>query len=232
MLDSPSNPLGFVTGFEDLERLAVACGQSGAVLVVDHCFLLAGLHAPNMLPSVFAISGETCDWVGIWDTGKSIDVSGDKIGFIVPGNQRMATILNDALAVIQPASYSARRAIEVFSRLLGAAELNLYLAEAGKVCRSNVEYLQSRVGNRWSVPMPPSGTFACVYAPDLVKGSDQLRSDWMAAGVSAAAGSTFFPSTFASKGEGVPFLRVSLLRDPKYFQAAIDCLPSMSDVVS
>jgi aspartate/methionine/tyrosine aminotransferase len=228
VLDSPSNPLGFVTGAEDLKRLAIACGRFEAVLVVDHCFLLAGLHAPSMLPSVFGLSDEVCNWIGVWDSGKSIDVSGDKIGLIVPGNPRMSAVVDGALAVIQPSSYAARRAIEVFSRLLGAPELRAYLAEGGRVCHSNLKRLQAHVQRSWSVPTPAAGTFACVYAPDSKRESDRLRADWLALGVSTAAGRTFFPDTFSFIGEGTPFLRVSLLRDPEFFSAALRRLPGVS----
>jgi aspartate/methionine/tyrosine aminotransferase/GNAT superfamily N-acetyltransferase len=225
VLDSPSNPTGIVTSERDLEQIAAACGQVGAVLVVDHCFLLAGLHAPRRLPNVFCLSSDICDWIGIWDTGKSIDMSGDKMGFIVPGNQRMATAINEALDVIQPTSSNERRAIEVFSRVFEAPELRSYLAEGGRSCCSNLGYLQSRVRNGWSVPTPASGTFACVHFPDSLKGSDEIREEWMVAGVSTVAGRAFLSATSDFHGEGAPFLRVSLLREPELFRAAISRIP-------
>ena len=192
------------------------------MLIVDQCFLLAGVHAPTVLPSVFGISGEICDWVGIWDTGKTIDVGGDKLGFIVPGNGRTAMAVNESLAVIQTGP--ARRAIEVFSRLLGAPELRHYLHEAGRICRVNLTQLQSRMPDGTVVSTPASGTFGCVYVPGFDQGSDELRSVGMSAGVSVVSGRTFFSST----DEGYPFLRVSLLRDPAFFRSAIERLHSKS----
>jgi ribosomal protein S18 acetylase RimI-like enzyme len=222
ILDSPSNPLGLVTSAEDLERLAAACGRVGAVLVVDHCFLLAGLHAPKALPSVFDISGEICDWVGIWDTGKSIALAGDKAGFIVPGNPSIAAVIDDALSVIQPDTYTARRSIEVFSRLLGSPDLACYLKFAGDLCRGNLDYLLSCVRSDWTIKIPEAGTFACVYFEKSDMGSDQIRKIWLDAGVNAAASRTFFRS---NPNEGIPFLRVSLLREREFFKTAIDRLP-------
>lgn len=224
ILDSPSNPQGVVTKGPSLKRLAIACGRSNAVLVVDHCFLLIGLHfgQRQRTPTVFDIPESTCDWVGIWDTGKTIDVSVDKIGFVIPGNARIAKIIDDALSVIQPSSYLARRNFEVFSRLLGSPLLHDYLKHSETICAENLRYLQSIAPSSWGVPTPKSGTFACVYVDGYDKGSDGLRDDWMNAGVSVAAGRTFFPMTFERSGEGTPFVRVSLLREPAAFRSAID----------
>lgn len=222
ILDSPSNPLGVVASANDLERLATACGRAGAVLVVDHCFLLIGLHAPKVLPSVFSISGELCDWIGIWDTGKSFDVAGDKAGFIVPGNARMAAFVDEALAVIQPDTYAARRLVEVFSRLLSSPALPNYLESAGNLCRQNLDYLLSNARGNWTVNSPEAGTFACIYFDGSNLRSDELRKIWLSTGVNAAGSRTFFRS---NPNEGAPFLRISLLREPEFFRSTIDRLP-------
>ena len=218
ILDSPSNPLGIVTSGEDLERLARACGKAGAILIVDHCFLLAGLHAPMTLPSVFGISEEICEWIGIWDTGKSINLAGDKLGCIVPGNARIAKEVDEALAVIQPDTYTARRSVEVFSSLLGSPQLQTYLETVGDICRKNLKYLQANAHDNWTVNSPEAGTFACVYFEGSNIGSDQIRKIWLGAGVNTAAGKTFFRS---AASEGTPFLRISLVRDVDFFKAAI-----------
>jgi len=218
LLDSPSNPLGIVTSAEDLERLARACGKVAAILIVDHCFLLAGLHAPKTLPSVFGIANEICESIAIWDTGKSIDLAGDKLGFIVPSSASMAKEVDEALAVIQPDTYTARRSIEVFSRLLGSPHLRTYLESVGDICRKNLKYLQANAHDNWTVKSPEAGTFACVYFEGSDIGSDQLRKRWLEAGVNAAAGKSFFLSTAS---EGTPFLRISLVRDVDFFRAAI-----------
>lgn len=218
VIDSPSNPLGIVTSAEDLERLARACGKVGAILIVDHCFLLAGLHAPKALPSIFGIPDGICDWIGIWDTGKSIDLAGDKLGFIVPGSKRIAKEIDEALAVLHPDTYSARRSVEVFSRLLSSPQLLTYFMNVGDICRKNLEFLQANARDNWTVTTPEAGTFACVYFEGSNVGSDQLRKSWLEAGVNAAAGKCFFRSTVR---EGTPFLRISLVRDLDFFKAAV-----------
>ncbi len=218
IIDSPSNPLGIVTSTEDLERLATSCGKFGAILIVDHCFLLAGLHAPKTIPSVFNLPSNVCDWVGIWDTGKSIDLAGDKFGVIVTGSEYLAKEIDDSLAVIQPGTYNATRSIEVFSRVLGSPHLLTYLNEVGNICRINLDYLQSNAPKNWTVNSPDAGTFACVYFEESKIGSENLRRAWLERGVHAAAGRSFFRSVAS---EGVPFLRISLVRDTVFFKTAI-----------
>jgi hypothetical protein len=112
VLDSPVNPSGAVAGAEQLTRLAEECGRARALLVVDHCFLIAGVHNPERLATVFDVPEDACDWIGIWDTGKTMDLNGDKLGFIMPGNARVARAVDEALSVIQ--SGPGRRSLMVF----------------------------------------------------------------------------------------------------------------------
>lgn len=217
-LDSPSNPFGVTTDEQDLFRLGRACGKHSAVLIMDHCFLLAGIHFPATLPNVFSLPEDLCDWIGIWDTGKSIDVAGDKLGFIIPGSHKIEGFVDETLSVIQPSSYSARRKIEVFSRILSSPILTQYLSIAGSICRENLNNLQAMAPAEWHVPLPSSGTFACVHHRTFSGNSDSLRKVWMKKGVSVASGRAFYASTFE---DGMPFVRISLLRDTKFFREAI-----------
>jgi bifunctional pyridoxal-dependent enzyme with beta-cystathionase and maltose regulon repressor activities/RimJ/RimL family protein N-acetyltransferase len=225
ILDSPSNPLGIVTAIEDMERLAISCKMCNAILIVDHCFLLAGIHMPNILPNIFRLSSEICDWVGIWDTGKTIDVSGDKIAFIIPGSHRMTNIINNSLSVIHQDFYSAQRTIEVFSRLLSAPEIQSYIEYTSQICRNNLKYIQSCIDSTWSVPTPSAGTCICLYKHNQLVESDEIREDFLKAGVSVVASRTFYPSTSLLKKELESFVRISLFRDSAYFQSAINKLP-------
>jgi ribosomal protein S18 acetylase RimI-like enzyme/bifunctional pyridoxal-dependent enzyme with beta-cystathionase and maltose regulon repressor activities len=218
IIDSPSNPLGIVASSEDLERLAIACGKSEAILIVDHCFLLVGLHLPQTLPSIFDISEDVCDWIGIWDTGKSINLAGDKLGFIISSNERLAKEVDEALAVIQPDTYTALRAVEVFSRIINAPQLLTYFLDVRKICQENLDFLRSNTDEKWTVNTPEAGIFACVYFKNTDLSSDQIRKNWLELGVNVAAGKSFFRSTAS---EGVPFLRVSLVRETDYFRNAI-----------
>jgi aspartate/methionine/tyrosine aminotransferase len=218
VLDSPANPSGAVASAEDLSQLAVECGRTGALLVMDHCFLLAGVHAPERLPTVFDVPAEACDWVGIWDTGKTMDLSGDKLGFILPGNARVARAVDRSLSVIQ--SSPARRSLIVFSQLLGHPRLKDYVERLGRACRANLDVLRSGLPEGALVATPVSGTFACVRLPGYNNSSDSLRTRWLTAGVSTVSGRTFF----SARTPRDQFVRIALARTEDYFHEAISRL--------
>ena len=221
ILDSPSNPYGWVASRDELRRLAEACGRLGALLVVDHCFMITGVHAPAAVPSVFEIDGDTCDWIAVWDTGKSIDLAGDKVGFVVSGSESIAVIVDESLAIVQPSTFSARRAIEVFSRVLASPELPRYLALGGDYCRQNLEQLEAHRPSGWTLHRPLAGNFACLIAPDVGASSDACRETLLRYGLSTAAGRTFMPATIHHLGESPSFIRATLLRTPDYFRESM-----------
>lgn len=215
VLDSPANPSGVVADAGQLLRLATECGRVGALLVVDHCFVLAGVHAPARLPTVFDVPAETCDWVGIWDTGKTIDLNGDKLGFIVPGNDRVERAVDVSLSMIQASA--ARRSLIVFAQLLGHPRLKEHIARLGHACRSNLNELRVRTPTLDLLATPDAGTFACVRRAEHGQSGDELRERWLAAGVSTVSGRTFF----SSPGHDNLFVRIALARTPSYFGEAV-----------
>lgn len=223
ILDSPSNPFGLVIPEEDLERLALVCKKSNAVLVVDHCLLLAGPHLPKILPNIFSLPVDVCDWIGIWDTGKTINIGGDKAAFIVSGSPQMKKVINDSLAIIHPNFYSSRRSIEVFSRLFESPDFQKYLGYIGSICRNNFEFMHSCLGDKWNILDSETSSFACIFKKNYTEDSNKLRKDWLKAGISVVAGHTFTSSHLYNNSPD-QFLRVSLLRDPNYFQSAFKLL--------
>jgi len=221
VLDSPSNPLGMVAGDSELLRLARACGNLDAILIVDHCFLLSGVHYPKKLPNIFNVPGDVCDWIAVWDTGKSIDVGGDKLGFIIPGNRRTADAVAKSLDIIQ-VGHALRRQDNVFSSILGAPELIEYLDDASRVCRENLTYLRRALSADVAVSQPEAGTFACLYL-DVRMNSDEVRNHWMKQGLGVVSSRTFHFQTRDTK----PFLRISLFRNLAFFRSSIDRLISV-----
>jgi aspartate/methionine/tyrosine aminotransferase/ribosomal protein S18 acetylase RimI-like enzyme len=224
VLDSPANPFGSVTTREDLDRLADACRRHDAILVVDHCFLLTGVHTPARLPTVFDIDPGRCDWIGVWDTGKSMDLAGDKVGIIVSGSPRITAVIDESLAVIQPSTFSARRTVEVFGRVLAMPTLTDYFFRNAEYCRENLRYLSAQPIDGWRVHVPQAGNFACIENVTGQGSSDVHRDRWLQRGLSAAAGRTFLPATIHAEGESPVFMRLSLLRTPEYFRKSMDCL--------
>lgn len=222
VLDNPSNPFGMITEDDDMFRLAKACAQYQAFLVGDHCLMMSGMHFPKRIPTVFQLPPDLCNWIGIWDTGKTFDLGGDKLGVIVSASPEIDAAICESLAVIQPSSYSARRAMEVFSRTLSSDEASTYLGNAASICSQNFSLLTQTLGRTWNIPEPQAGTFACLFHRDPSVDSASIRKLLLMRGVSVAAGETFYNTTIASVGEGQPFVRISLMRPLEYFRAAIE----------
>ncbi|MEI6871907.1 MAG: hypothetical protein WCL08_06455, partial [Verrucomicrobiota bacterium] len=157
----------------------------------------------------------------VWDTGKSIDVGGDKLGFIIPGNRRTADAVAKSLDIIQ-VGHALRRQDNVFSSILGAPELIEYLDDASRVCRENLTYLRRALSADVAVSQPEAGTFACLYL-DVRMNSDEVRNHWMKQGLGVVSSRTFHFQTRDTK----PFLRISLFRNLAFFRSSIDRLISV-----
>src|SRR5204863_7106101 len=82
LLTSPENPTGAFWNSDDLRAIARACEDHGYSLVVDHCFYLAGVHE-ELLPAVWQFADVIEHWIGIWDTGKTFGLNGEKLGFLI-----------------------------------------------------------------------------------------------------------------------------------------------------
>ena len=223
IVDSPSNPQGFLMKQDELLRLAKQCRTHNATLVLDHCFLVAGLHyrvdQARNIASAYALPQNLCNWFAVWDTGKSIDLSGDKVAFVTASNDRLKAALERSLQVIQPSTFTAQRSLEVLRGLFEEKSvLQAYLVAGHDLCRSNLDYLISNLPKEWGVQIPHAGTFACVYTGSL-KTSEEFARFWAEAGVGVAQGQDFMVSMY---DEGLPvFVRLSLFKPQGMFEAAV-----------
>ncbi len=227
LVDSPSNPQGFCLDKEELKDLARACKKSNAVLVLDHCFLLAGIHfkPDDRLANAFSgLNEQSCDWYAVWDTGKSLDLAGDKVAFVTASSSKLTKPLRESLNVIQPLTYTAVRSLSVLKALFENKNdgLNQYLTSAAAMCTRNLEYLRQRVDklSHCTINSPPAGSFVLLSC-DLDLSSQDLADFWRnQAGTGVALGRDFFAARF---DEGRPaFVRLSLYKPPDVFRAAVD----------
>jgi len=227
LVDSPSNPQGLCLDKEELKDLARACKEHNAVLVLDHCFLLAGIHfkAGDRLANAFSgLNEHSCDWYAVWDTGKSLDLAGDKVAFITASSEKLTELLRESLSAIQPLTFTAVRSLAVLKALFENKDdgLNQYLASAAELCTRNLEYLRQRVGklSHCTINSPPAGSFVLLSC-DLDLSSLDLADFWRnQAGTGVALGKDFFAARF---DEGRPaFVRLSLYKPQGVFRAAVD----------
>jgi aspartate/methionine/tyrosine aminotransferase/RimJ/RimL family protein N-acetyltransferase len=231
LIDNPSNPQGFSMELQELQDLAKACKKHDAVMVLDHCFLLAGIHfKPDCrLANGFAdLTEQSCDWYAMWDTGKSLDLAGDKVAFVTASSQYLAERLRDSLSVIQPLTFTAVRSLSVLVTLFENRDgiLDEYLASAENLCSRNLEYLRRAVNklSHCTVNSPAAGSFA-ILSCDLNVSSQDLATFWREeAGTGVALGKDFFAARF---DEGrPPFVRLSLYKPASVFEAAVSTAAS------
>jgi aspartate/methionine/tyrosine aminotransferase/ribosomal protein S18 acetylase RimI-like enzyme len=223
IVDSPSNPQGFLMKQDELRRLARECKFHDATLVLDHCFLVAGLHyrvdQVRNIASAYTLPPNSGNWFAVWDTGKSIDLAGDKVAFVTASNDRLKAALERSLQVIQPSTFTAQRSLEVLRGLFEQrGVLQEYLVAGHDLCKTNLDYLISNLPKEWDVQTPHAGTFACVYTESL-KTSEEFARFWAEAGVGVAQGQDFMVSMY---DEGSPvFVRLSLFKPQAMFEAAV-----------
>jgi aspartate/methionine/tyrosine aminotransferase/ribosomal protein S18 acetylase RimI-like enzyme len=227
IVDSPSNPQGFSLDRRELKDLARACKKHDAVLVLDHCFLLAGVHfrKDQRLANAFADLNEAaCDWYAIWDTGKSLDLAGDKVAFITASSDALAAKLRSSMEVIQPTTFTAVRSLTVLRELFENRDgfLDSYLSEAARICRKNLEYIRGEMSkfSHCTLNEPAAGSFV-LFSCNLDLSSMELAAFWQEkAQTGVAVGKDFYAGRF---DEGrPPFVRLSLYKPTAMFKSAVD----------
>jgi aspartate/methionine/tyrosine aminotransferase len=115
VLVTPSNPYGWIASEEFLHTLCNVLQEHGGYLLVDHSFALvgAGRTTAPLLPHCI---DRFSDWIFVWDTGKTFDCHGDKLGAIC-ANDHLASDVASFVNLIQG---------ELSLRVLGV--INAYLA--------------------------------------------------------------------------------------------------------
>ena len=216
-LESPRNPVGTFFSERHLEELAAVCGDVGALLIVDHCFLLAGVQEAASIPALFRGPRRACQWIALWDTGKTIDLSGDKLGFVIVSDTGLGAWVESSIAAVQVAT--PIRSLSVFAELLGHPTLPAYVDHVRAACRANLDRLVSGLPSGWSATVPSAGSMSCLTCQGSELDSECLRDAFFAVGVSSVTSRAFF-SVAPSRERS--FVRVALARDERYFAAATD----------
>lgn len=228
IIDSPSNPQGFRMDNKELKDLAKACKDLDAVLVLDHCFLMAGIHfnpADRPANAFNDLDERSCDWYAIWDTGKSLDLAGDKVAFITASSRDLADKLRESLNVIQPSTFTAFRSLAVLSAVFENMDglLDEYLMTAAKLCRDNYQYLLDHAPNlpHCRVNKPDAGSFVLLFCDLPRMSSEDFAAFWkdkVLTGV--AVGKDFYAARFDE--ETPAFVRLSLYKPHDLFVKVVD----------
>jgi histidinol-phosphate/aromatic aminotransferase/cobyric acid decarboxylase-like protein len=220
LLTSPENPTGQCWSADDLLAVAVACSEAGAVLVVDHAFLTAGVHVPGMVTTVWEAARGACDWLAVWDTGKTFGLNEDKLGFIISGSEKLAAAVTRALDIMQFGV--ARRQKLIFAELFRMATNSDHVGTLRAACQVNLKAMRDRTdGIPVEVIEPIAGSLAILRIP-AGHSDEATRRHLLSRGVGVVAGSVFFHGDWVRSD----LLRIALARDPVHFGKGIDRLVS------
>ena len=118
---NPNNPTGALLAAPALRRLADACADRGAVLVIDSCFRAFDARAQYDSYEVLDASG--VEYVVIEDTGKLWPTGGIKLGFTVTSARNCLPIVEVAADILLTAGPFATAVVEAFALDMAAGGL-------------------------------------------------------------------------------------------------------------
>lgn len=216
LLTSPENPTGEIWTGEQLESVSRLCRDLKAVLMVDHCFLLAGVQDATP-PAVWGVAEPGLDWIGIWDTGKTLGLNEEKLGFIVSGGESLPVEVSSAVNTVQFGV--ARRQKMSLAKILSHARFSEYTRQLRQVCLDNAAVLRDTFSDhaRFLLRTPRAGSFALIDCAHLCMTDESIRVKLLKRDVGVIAGRVFFHA------EPVPssYLRLALAREPMHFKESV-----------
>lgn len=220
LLSSPENPTGQVWAADDLRDVSRACLATGAVLLVDHSFLTAGIHRRNDLAAIWEVAESGCHWLAVWDTGKTFGLNEDKLGFIVSGSAELADAVRQSINTLQYGI--ARRQMLFFAPLLNSAPQWNWAIRLRETCFANWQYLRDATTTEdigLEAIRPEAGSLSMIRLRGPMTDA-MARKQLMAVGVGVVAGRVFFHTSWAPHD----LIRIALAREPVYFREGIDRL--------
>jgi bifunctional pyridoxal-dependent enzyme with beta-cystathionase and maltose regulon repressor activities len=218
LISSPENPTGEVWSETDFRRLAKACSDTGSILLVDHCFCVAGIHDPANVCRIWDIAPDGLDWIAVWDTGKTFGLNEDKLGFIICRSEATTTSVQKALAVLQFGV--PRRAKLFYADLFRKASYFHHIEKLREDCICNLQTLKSRENDKFVVRQMNAGSLSLVDIYGTGKSDEDVRSHLISKGVGVISGNVFFHDRWVENR----YIRIALARRPDYFEQAVDTL--------
>ncbi len=214
---SPDNPSGLTVPAATLRGLATAAADAGTVLIVDQSFAL--LSADGVPAPLLAASADRGDpWVMLWDTGKSFDLDGEKLAFVIVGDPLLA-IARRSIPVTH-GTLPCRLTMQMALALSEAADRGYPAFLAGARARNHAT-LKNLAHADATVSAGDFGGFALVDPPTgdmeiLLRAAERQ-------GIGLITTDSFVRTTpFAHRYR--PVLRLPLLRDPDFMEAAVEGL--------
>ena len=218
VLTSPENPSGRIWPAAVLEELISSLDAERVVLILDHCFLLVGTKPGNQPSAVWELDDANRPWIGVWDTGKTFGLAGDKLGFLIVPNGVLNPHVQDAISITQ---YDvSNRSKLLFSSILNSEDLNRFLFSQLQICSKNLALLKEQIEPiGYRVLEPLGGTLSLLRTPPGFSAKEAVESAAVV-GVGVIDASVFF----APPSEARDLVRVALARSTHDFSKAVGLL--------
>lgn len=215
LLSSPENPTGQTWSEDELRLVAGTCTDTDATLIMDHCFAVAGVQEAGSVCRIWDLNDPGCQWLSVWDTGKTFGLNEDKLGFILCGTPEMAQVVDEALAVTQFGV--ARRQKMFFAELLRRASFYGHTEELRELCQENVATCVELAPD-WISSSPVAGSLLLLDISQSGLSDEALRLKLLDAGIGVIAGNVFFHDDWRPSH----YVRLALARRPEYFADALE----------
>jgi aspartate/methionine/tyrosine aminotransferase len=217
---SPNNPTGSVISKVELIDLAKRCKESGRILVLDQSFK-GQVEQATAFDHYEVLSDAGVSYVVIEDTGKLWPTLDLKVAFLLCSNDllmQLEDIVDDVLLNVSPFLLEVVRRFSELSTSDSWESVRSIVATN----RSLLRELVAASGLPLSVSYPSS-----LVSVEVLSLWPSISRDWRdhleGRGVAVLDAAKFFwdPSF---REESNPMMRVSLARDPQYFEAAARAL--------
>jgi aspartate/methionine/tyrosine aminotransferase len=223
MTANPNNPTGALLGGPALRRLADACADRNAVLVIDSCFRAFDARAQYDAYAVLDASG--CEYVVIEDSGKLWPTGGIKLGFLVVSARNRLAITEVAADILLTAPPFAVAVVEQFALDMANRGLGSLQAHIAR----NREILQEEMAASTVARVADGDSRVSVSRIELPRGMSGTRlwGQLLRAGVHSVPCRPFY---WARPSVGERYLRVALAREPEVVRRAARAIVEAVDV--
>jgi aspartate/methionine/tyrosine aminotransferase len=222
MTANPNNPTGALLGAPALRRLADACAERNAVLVVDSCF--RAFDGRTQYDSYAVLDASGCEYVVIEDTGKLWPTAGVKLGFLVfSARNRLAIgeIAADILLTAPPFSVAVVEQFALDMARGGLTTLHERIA-------TNRQILRDALAGSEIVRLADADSRVSVSRVELPRGmaGTRLWGQLLRSGVHSVPCRPFY---WARPSLGERYLRVALAREADVVRRAAGAIVATVD---
>ena len=223
MTANPNNPTGALLGAPALRRLADACAERDAVLVIDSCFRAFDTRTQYDTYAVLDASGVR--YVVVEDTGKLWPTGGIKLGFLALSANLGLDVTEVAADILLTAPPFSVAVVEAFALDMGHGGL----ATLHDRIAANRAILRDELAASSVVKLADHDSRVSVSRIELPRGMSGTRlwGQLLRAGVHSVPCRPFY---WARPSVGERYLRIALAREPEVVRRAAQAVLATLEV--